>query len=145
MFSKLKELFNASNPAYINAKKILCPVEGEVVSIKEVNDPTFSEEILGIGLAVKPSVGRVVSPVDGTVALMFDTGHAVSIVADNGAEILIHVGLDTVALKGLHYTVHCATDDKVKSGQLLIEFDIDGIKADGYDIITPVVICNSSD
>ena len=98
MFNRLKEFFQSSNPA--NQKNaVLAPVAGRAVSIKEVNDPTFSEEILGKGLAIKPTSGRIVSPVDGTVALMFDTGHAVSINADFGAEILIHVGLETVSLK----------------------------------------------
>ena len=121
------------------------PIKGTAVSIKEVNDPTFSEEILGKGIAVRPADGKVFAPCDATVDMMFETGHAVSLVADCGAEILIHVGLETVSLKGKHYTVHVANGDKVTKGQLLIEFDKDAIAGEGFDIITPVVICNSGD
>lgn len=122
---------------------IYSPMEGEAVAITEVNDPTFSEEILGKGVAVRPTGTQVVAPCDGTVEMMFDTGHAVSLQATNGAEVLIHVGLETVNLKGTHYTVHASNGDKVKKGQLLITFDRDAIQADGYDTITPMVICNS--
>ena len=124
---------------------LYAPVAGEVVAITEVSDPTFGEEILGKGVAIKPANGRVVAPCDATVDMMFETGHAVSLVADCGAEILIHVGLDTVNLKGEHYTIHAKNGDHVKKGDLLMEFDPEAIKAAGYDIITPVVICNSGD
>ncbi len=124
---------------------LYAPVAGEVVAITEVSDPTFGEEILGKGVAIKPADGKVVAPCDATVDMMFETGHAVSLVADCGAEILIHVGLDTVNLKGEHYTVHAKNGDHVKKGDLLMEFDPEAIKAAGYDIITPVVICNSGD
>lgn len=125
--------------------EISAPAAGEVVPVTDVNDPTFSEEMLGKGIAIRPSEGKVVAPCDASVDMMFDTGHAVSLVADNGAEILIHIGLDTVNLKGKHYTVHAKTGDKVKKGDLLIEFDAAAIAAEGYDTITPVVICNSAD
>lgn len=124
---------------------IYAPVSGQAVAIQEVNDPTFSEEMLGKGIAIKPSEGKVVAPCDASVDMMFETGHAVSLVADCGAEILIHVGLDTVNLKGKHFTVHAKNGDKVKKGDLLMEFDPEAIAAEGYDIITPVVICNSGD
>ena len=122
---------------------IYAPMDGEAVPVSQVNDPTFSEEILGKGIAIRPTGTQVVAPCDATVEMMFDTGHAVRLQADNGAEVLIHVGLDTVNLKGAHYTVHAANGDKVKKGQLLITFDREAIKADGYDTITPMVICNS--
>jgi len=124
---------------------ILSPVEGEAVPISEVSDPTFGEEILGKGIAVKPNKGRVVSPVNGTIDMMFDTGHAVSILSNIGTEILIHVGLDTVKLKGKYYKTYVENGDKVKTGDLLIEFDIDAILSEGYDVITPIVICNTPD
>ncbi len=124
---------------------ICAPVAGEAVPISQVSDPTFGEEILGKGIAIKPTDGKVVAPCDALVDMMFDTGHAVSLVADFGAEILIHVGLDTVNLKGEHYSVKVANGDKVKKGDLLMEFDVEAIKAKGYDVITPVVICNSGD
>ncbi|MBR5301751.1 MAG: PTS glucose transporter subunit IIA [Clostridia bacterium] len=121
------------------------PVAGEAVASGEVNDPTFGEEMLGKGMAIKPACGRVVAPCDATVDMMFETGHAVSLTTESGVEMLIHVGLDTVNLQGKHYTVHCQAGDKVKKGQLLIEFDKDAIAAEGYDTITPVVVCNSDD
>ncbi|SCP97277.1 PTS sugar transporter subunit IIA [Anaerobium acetethylicum] len=139
MIDILKGLFG-------NKKGVIqSPIEGKAVPISTVSDPTFGEEILGKGIAIQPAKGRVVSPVDGTVALMFDTKHAVSIVSDDGAEILIHIGLDTVKLKGKHFTAHAKADDKVKAGDLLLEFDIDKIAAEGYDVIAPVIICNTSD
>lgn len=122
---------------------VLAPCAGQAVPLSEVSDPVFSGEILGKGIAIIPTVGEVHSPVNGTIETMFDTGHAVSLTADFGGEILVHVGLDTVALKGKHYTVHKKTGDTVKVGDLLIGFDIEGIKADGYDVITPIVVCNS--
>lgn len=125
--------------------QICAPVAGEAVSIKEVNDPTFSEEILGKGIAIRPSEGKIYAPCDATVDMMFDTGHAVNLVADCGAEILIHIGLDTVQLKGQHYHTVAKDGDKVKKGDLLMEFDKDAIIAAGYDVITPMIICNSDD
>lgn len=125
--------------------EIGAPVAGEAVASSEVNDPTFGEEMLGKGMAIKPASGRVVAPCDATVDMMFETGHAVSLTTETGVEMLIHVGIDTVNLQGKHYTVHCAAGDQVKKGQLLIEFDKDAIAAEGYDTVTPVVVCNSDD
>ena len=121
------------------------PMAGKAVPITEVPDPTFAECMLGNGIAIIPSEGKVVAPCDATVDAMFETGHAVSLVAANGAEILIHVGLDTVMLKGKHFTVHAKSGDQVKKGDLLIEFDNESIKAEGYNTITPVLVCNSDD
>jgi len=119
------------------------PVAGEVFACDEVNDPVFSQEMLGRGVAIRPSAGRVVAPCDATVDTMFETGHAVSLIAESGAELLIHVGVNTVNLKGRHYTVHAAAGDQVKKGQMLIEFDADAIAAEGYDTMTPFIVCNS--
>ena len=94
------------------------PIKGEAVPSAEVNDPTFAEEMLGKGMAIKPAEGKVYAPFDGEVALVFDTKHAVSLVSDKGAEVLIHVGLDTVMLKGEHYTAHVENDAVVKKGDL---------------------------
>ncbi len=124
---------------------IAAPLMGEAVASSEINDPTFAEEMLGQGIAIKPSEGNVFAPFDGTVAMVFDTKHAVSLISEQGAELLIHVGLDTVMLKGEHYTAHVESGAAVKKGDLLLEFDMEGIKAAGYDTITPVVICNSDD
>ena len=124
---------------------LYAPVAGNAVAVSKVPDPTFSEEILGKGIAIRPSEGKVFAPCDATVDMMFETGHAVSLVADFGAEILIHVGLDTVNLKGKHYTIHANAGDKVTKGTLLMEFDKDAIIAEGYDVITPIIVCNSGD
>ena len=140
MFSKLKNIFGGSNDLSIPA-----PVAGTAIPLSEVSDPTFSQGILGKGCAIRPSSGRVVAPVDATVSMIFETGHAVSLELSAGVELLIHVGLDTVMLKGEHYTAHCANGDKVKAGDLLIEFDADAIRAAGYDTVTPVVVCNADD
>lgn len=124
----------------------LCaPMAGKAVAITEVPDPTFAEGMLGNGIAIEPADGKVLAPCDATVDMMFDTGHAVSLVADFGAEILIHVGLETVSLEGKPFTVHVANGDKVKKGQLLIEADLEAIKAAGLPVITPMVLCNTDD
>lgn len=121
------------------------PIEGEAVEISKVNDPTFGQEILGKGMAIIPSVGKVVAPVNGSVEMVFDTKHALSIKSEEGAEILIHIGLDTVSLKGEPFTTHVSAGQSVKAGDLLLEFDIEAIKAAGLDIISPIVICNTPD
>ena len=121
------------------------PIAGKVVPITEVPDPTFAEGMLGNGIAIEPAEGKVYAPCDATVDMMFTTGHAVSLVADFGAEILIHVGLETVSLEGKPFTVHVANGDKVKKGQLLMEVDLDAVKAAGLPTITPMVICNTDE
>ena len=132
MFGKLKNLFSSSGIA------VAAPVSGTVVPLSEVPDPTFAQGILGPGAAVQPSEGRIVAPANGTVDMMFDTGHAVSMTTAEGAELLIHVGIDTVNLKGEHYTAKCKSGDTVRKGDTLIEFDLDAIKAAGYEVV-PVV------
>lgn len=121
------------------------PVAGSLVSIKEVSDPTFGEEILGKGVAIIPSANQICAPIDGKVATVFPTGHAVAVTGHDGTEVLIHVGLDTVNLNGEHFTIHVEADQEVKKGDLLLEADLEQIKAAGYDVITPVVICNSDE
>lgn len=147
-FQKLFGKSDAPAPAAAPSDSVIrlyAPVAGEAVSITEVSDPTFGEKILGDGIAIKPTVGEVVAPCDGVVEQIFETGHAVTLTSEGGAEILIHVGLDTVELKGKHYSIHAHEGDKVKKGDLLIHFDVAAIAAEGYDVITPVVICNSDD
>lgn len=121
------------------------PVNGKAISLKEVNDPTFAQEMLGKGAAVIPQEGKVYAPADGKIGMVFDTLHAVSMTSDFGAEILIHVGLDTVSLKGDGFTGHVKAGDRVKKGDLLLEVDLDKLKAAGYDTVTPVLICNTPD
>ena len=124
----------------------LCaPVSGKSVPVREVPDPAFSQGLLGNGIAILPSEGKVYAPCSAVVETLFETGHAVSLATDFGAEILIHVGLETVMLKGEHFSVHCKNGDKVKKGDLLIEFDLEAVKAKGLNTITSLLVCNSSD
>ena len=124
---------------------LYAPMAGKAVPITEVPDPTFAEGMLGNGIAIEPADGKVYAPCDATVDMMFTTGHAVSLVADNGAEVLIHVGLETVSLEGKPFTVNVANGDKVTKGQLLIEVDLEAVKAAGLPTITPMLICNTDD
>lgn len=122
---------------------VVSPVAGALVNIKGVSDPTFSGEIIGKGVAVIPSDGKICSPADGTVTTVFPTGHAVAVTTEDGAEILIHIGLDTVNLNGRYFDIAAREGQKVKAGDLLVKMDLEQIKSEGYDIITPIVICNS--
>ena len=128
-------------------KKIMItsPIEGEVLPLSRVKDPVFRDKIVGDGVAILPSKGRVVAPADGTVAMLFETKHAISIRTEQGVELLIHIGLDTVNLKGQFFTAHVSAGDTVKTGDLLVEFDVTGIKGAGYELMTPVIICNMAD
>lgn len=128
-----------------NSIRIGAPTEGKLVSIKEVSDPTFSEEVLGKGVAIIPADGKFYAPVDGTISTIFPTGHAAAITSSEGVEVLIHIGLDTVKLEGKHFTIHAEEGQEIKKGELLLEADLDQIKTEGYDIITPVIICNSDE
>ena len=127
------------------SEKLCAPVKGRVIPIEEVSDPTFAEKILGDGAAVVPETGLVVSPSDAVVETVFETNHAISLTTGSGAEILIHIGIDTVKLKGNHFKAMVKNGDKVKMGQPLIEFDIDKIKAAGYDTTTMLVVTNHND
>lgn len=120
-------------------------MKGTCVGINEVSDPTFGEEILGKGIAIRPESGEVYAPADGVISMTFPTGHAVSMTMAEGPEILIHVGLDTVALNGEPFEVVVKADQEVKKGDLLIKADLNKIKEAGYDVITPMVICNTMD
>lgn len=124
---------------------ISSPMKGRCVSIKAVSDPTFSEEILGKGVAIVPKDGKVYAPADGVITTIFPTGHAVGMTTNDGVELLIHVGLDTVALKGEGFRIIGKDEQKVKKGDLLIEADLEKIKSAGYDVITPVVVCNTDE
>ena len=129
----------------INPNHVYAPMAGEAVAISEVPDPTFSSGAMGNGIAIKPTDGKVCSPVNGTVDMMFDTGHAVSLVSDSGIEILIHVGLETVGLNGAPFQVKCKNGQKVKKGDILMIADLAAIEAAGLPTITPVLICNTDD
>ncbi|KUP36568.1 PTS beta-glucoside transporter subunit EIIBCA [Bacillus halotolerans] len=119
------------------------PIKGEVKALSEVNDGVFSAGIMGKGFAIEPEEGEVVSPVYGSVTTIFKTKHAIGITSDQGAEILIHIGLDTVKLEGQWFTAHVKEGDKVAPGDPLVSFDLEQIIAAGYDVITPVIITNT--
>lgn len=125
-------------------EEIFSPLDGKVTALSNVPDPAFSSEAMGKGIAIEPTSGRVVSPVNGTVTVAFKTKHAIGLVSDSGAEILIHVGIDTVQLDGQFFTSHIQQGDRVKVGDLLLEFDIEKIKEAGYQVVTPIIVTNSS-
>ena len=129
----------------INPNHVYAPMAGEAVDISQVPDPTFSSGMMGNGIAIQPTDGKVCSPVNGTVDTMFETGHAVSLISDNGIEILIHVGLETVGLNGAPFQVKVKNGQKVKKGDILMIADLEAIKAAGLPTITPVLVCNSDD
>lgn len=124
---------------------VYAPLAGRTVPLDQVNDPTFSMEILGKGLAIQPTDGRVYAPFDGEVVSIFDTKHALGLKSDSGMELLIHVGLETVRLEGKHFTAHVENGQKIKKGDLLLEFDLEAIVQEGYEVITPVLVNNVSD
>lgn len=121
------------------------PVNGKAVPISQVSDPTFGEEILGKGVAIIPTDGKVYAPVDGEISMMFDTLHAFSMTSTDGIEILVHIGLDTVSLKGEPFKAHVEAGATVKKGDLVLTADLDAIKSAGLDTITPIIICNTDD
>ena len=133
----------AAVPAPQGEATVVSPLTGEAVPLSETGDPAFAAEALGKGIAVKPSEGKVFAPCDATVSAVM--GHAVGLECDNGAELLIHVGIDTVNLDGKHYTGHVEEGQRVKAGDLLLEFDITAIEKEGYKTITPVIVTNSDD
>lgn len=128
----------------ILGQTVFSPLTGELKSLKDVNDPTFSEEILGKGIAILPKEGIVYAPFDGVVSALFDTKHAIGLTDDQGMELLIHVGLETVNLGGTHFEVHISQEDLVKKGDPLITFDLQEIQKT-HDVITPVLITNADD
>ena len=121
---------------------VLAPQTGKIIPIAEVPDPVFSGKVLGDGAGIVPSDNKVVAPVDGTVVQIADTLHAVCIQGDSGAEIIIHLGIDTVNLKGKGFTCHVKSGQHVSAGDLLMDMDIGFIKNAGYDVTTPCIITN---
>lgn len=132
-----------SDPA--DYKNVFSPLKGKVIPISEVEDETFASEMLGKGVGIIPTGNRVVAPFDGTVTTFFETKHAIGITNQAGLEILIHVGIDTVNLKGEHFQAYTKVDEVVKKGDLLLEFDQKGIEEAGYDSTTMVIVTNTDD
>lgn len=141
-----KKLFGKPEKAPVfNGNQLYAPMKGRTVPLVDVPDPTFADGLLGNGIAIIPTDGRVCSPADGVVENILDSGHACALTSSTGLEILIHVGLNTVELKGGPFRIHCKKGDTVRKGQLLFEADLNAIQAAGLPIITPVVVCNWED
>ena len=144
--SKEAEKTPQNNTKPLVEKIELCaPVSGTVKALSDVPDKTFAEKVLGDGAAIIPEEGKVYAPADGTVANIMDSKHGIMFVTDSGAEVLIHIGLDTVNLKGKYFKSYVSDGDKVNKGTLLVEFDLEAIKGEGYNLITPMVVTNISD
>lgn len=131
--------------SYIEKEVVSSPVEGSVVPLDQVKDEAFASGAMGKGIAIEPTDGKVIAPFNGEVTALFPTKHAIGLTSDDGVEILIHVGMDTVQLEGDGFTTHFEKGDKVKAGEILIEFDIEAIKEAGFPLQTPVIVTNSSD
>ncbi|MGV7115923.1 beta-glucoside-specific PTS transporter subunit IIABC [Paenibacillus kyungheensis] len=150
MFQDDKETAKVAEPQapkttiQIAQETIASPLQGTILPLSAVEDEAFSSGALGKGIAIEPSEGKVYSPVDGVLTSMLSSGHALGITSDHGVDILIHVGQDTVKLKGKHFTPKVKQGDIVTKGQLLMEFDIEAIKAAGYIVTTPVIISNTA-
>lgn len=121
------------------------PLKGDILPLNEIHDDVFASGAMGPGAAVVPKEGKVYAPEDGTVSMLFDTLHAIGFTTEQGAEILIHVGMDTVKLDGKYFTPHTESGANVKKGELLLEFDMEKIKHAGYELVTPVIITNAED
>ncbi len=139
-----KKLFGKKEEA-VQAITLMAPLSGNAVDLSAVPDPVFSEKMMGDGLAIEPSEGVAVSPVEGEIIQVFPTKHAIGIRAKNGAEILIHIGLETVGLKGEGFETFVNEGDKVQPGDKLVAFDLDIIKAKAKSTVTPIIITNTDD
>ena len=127
------------------AETLYAHMKGKIVDVGEVEDEAFSTRALGEGIAIEPQEGKLYAPCDGEVSMLFKTKHAINIVSDSGCEILLHIGIDTVKLYGKYFEAHVKDGDKFKKGDLLISFDIEGIRREGYKLTTPMIVCNTSD
>ncbi|AUJ24799.1 MULTISPECIES: PTS glucose transporter subunit IIA [Virgibacillus] len=135
-----KKLFKKSKEQIIYA-----PLNGDILPLEEVPDPVFSQKMMGEGIAIMPNDGKLVSPINGKVVQIPDTKHAIGLVGDDGTEILIHVGLETVALKGKGFDVKVQAGDTVKLGDLLMDIDLAYIKEHASSTVTPIIITNNTD
>lgn len=140
---KTEEKPAAEAQPLIDKESIVAPIEGKVLPLSEVKDPAFAQGVLGKGLAIEPAKSVVTAPVSGKITTLFPTHHAIGITSDTGMEVLIHVGMDTVQLNGKYFTPLVQEGDKVTQGQKLLDFDMEGIKKEGYSLVTPVIITNT--
>ena len=127
----------------IGIKEIKSPISGKVIELEKVNDPVFSSGAMGKGVAIEPVDNKVYAPFNGTIEFIADTKHAIGLLSEDGVEVLIHVGMDTVKMEGRGFSVKTSVNSKVKAGDLLLEFDRNIIEKEGYSLITPVIITNA--
>lgn len=133
------------NTLKVERDSVMAPLSGTVIPMNELKDDAFSQGVLGKGVGIEPTDGKVLSPVDGTVTTLFPTLHAIGLTADSGIELLIHIGLDTVQMGGKGFTAHIKEGDRVKKGQHIMDVDLNAVKAAGFSTQTPVIVTNSSD
>ena len=124
---------------------LAAPLAGTVVPLTEVNDALFAGKILGDGIAIEPTDGRLFAPCDGVVTGIFHTGHMVTVRADSGCKILLHIGIDTVKLNGKFFRIVARTGSRIRKGDLLVRFDIRGLRSAGCRLTAPMIICNTAD
>lgn len=124
---------------------ISSPVKGNVLPLSKASDQAFAQGALGKGVLIEPIEGIVRAPFDGTVMTLFPTKHAIGLISDQGMELLVHIGMDTVQLEGKGFEANVSQGDKVKKGQILVTFDIEAIKSAGYSVETPIIITNTGD
>lgn len=129
----------------VKDETVKSPVTGQVVALADVEDKVFSSGAMGKGIAVEPAIGEITAPADAEVKILFPTKHAIGLVTEDGTELLIHIGMNTVELEGNHFTAYINQGDKVKAGQKLISFDTEAIRAEGYSLLTPVIVTNAND
>lgn len=135
----------AAQPLTTERRLVDCPMDGKLIPLGEVADETFASGVLGAGVALEPTDGTVYAPFDGTVETLLDSHHAIGLRSADGVELLVHIGRDTVALNGQHFTAFVKVGDTVKKGQRLLACDLDAVRAAGYDIITPVIVTNTDE
>lgn len=136
------EVVETVEKSIIKGEILTSPIKGVVKPLSDVKDEAFASGLLGKGIAIEPKEGKIIAPADGTLTTLFPTLHALGITTDSGAELLIHVGMDTVKLEGRHFKARVKQGDKIKKGDVLLEFDINAIKREGYSLETPVIITN---
>ena len=134
-----------SNSDARKTAELFAHMNGSVIPLEKTKDEAFASGALGKGVAIEPKDGKLYAPCAGRIGMVYDTGHAINVVSDDGCDVLMHIGIDTVKLGGKFFRTHVRQDQEVKKGELLISFDIDSIKKEGYDLTTPMVVCNSDD
>lgn len=142
--NKVKEETKEVKSTKLEKEVVVSPIKGEVLNLSDIEDAAFSSGVLGQGVAIIPSDGKVVAPVNGVVTTLFPSLHAIGILSDEGVEVLIHIGLNTVQLEGRGFEACIKQGDRITKGQTILKFDIDVIKEAGYSVVTPIVVTNSS-